>query len=195
MTIDEIREQYTPLEKIKTIDGVEYPMKDPIFPTVSKENPYELTPGERNLMDKLCQSFAASQKLAQHLRLLLDKGSMYLVCNGNLLFHASVPMNTDGTFREINICGKTLSGKAYLDEVDRLIRIACLPSTICGIGGQDLILHHSTNTKWPTSSAISLAIKNLKKKFKVHTINFAPILQSATKYSTNSESLANIVIS
>ena len=112
---------------VVTIDGIEYPMKDPIFPTVSKENPYELTPGERNLMDKLCQSFAASQKLAQHLRLLLDKGSMYLVCNGNLLFHASVPMNADGTFREINICGKTLSGKAYLDEVDRLIRIACLP--------------------------------------------------------------------
>lgn len=112
---------------VVTIDGVEYPMKDSVFPTVTKENPYELTPGERDVMDKLSRSFAESHKLAQHLRLLLDKGSMYLVCNGNLLFHASVPMNEDGTFREVNLLGKRVAGKAYLDEVDRLIRIACLP--------------------------------------------------------------------
>jgi fructose-1,6-bisphosphatase-3 len=36
---------------VVTIDGVEYQMKDPIFPTVSKDNPYELTAGERDLMD------------------------------------------------------------------------------------------------------------------------------------------------
>ena len=112
---------------VVTIDGVEYVMKDAIFPTVTKENPYELTAGERDVMDKLCRSFADSHKLARHLRLLLDKGSMYLVCNGNLLFHASVPMNEDGTFREVELLGKKVSGKAYLDEVDRLIRIACLP--------------------------------------------------------------------
>lgn len=42
---------------------------------------------------------------------MLEKGSMYLVCNGNLLFHASVPMNEDATFKEVVINGKSYKGK------------------------------------------------------------------------------------
>jgi fructose-1,6-bisphosphatase-3 len=49
---------------------------------------------------------------------------MYLVCNGNLLFHASMPMNEDGSFKRVTIDGQTYWGKSLLDRTDQLIRTA-----------------------------------------------------------------------
>ena len=109
------------------LDGEAYHLKDCNFPTIDRNNPYQLTPAEKNLVDNLLTSFVESPKMNRHLQLMLEKGSMYLVCNGNLLFHASVPMNEDATFKEVVINGKSYKGKKYLDYVDRLIRIACQP--------------------------------------------------------------------
>lgn len=109
------------------IDGVEHKMIDPDFPTVDPEHPYELTPDEARVMQALHNSFVSSPKMAQHLRLMLDKGSLYLVCNGNLLFHASIPMTEDGQFKEVELLGRRYKGRAFCDEVDRLVRVACLP--------------------------------------------------------------------
>lgn len=109
------------------IGGNWYKMKDPDFPTVNPNDPYTLTAEERDVVEKLHNSFAGSAKLAQHLRLMLDKGSLYLVCNGNLLFHASIPMTEDGKFKEVELLGRKYSGRAFCDEVDRLVRVACLP--------------------------------------------------------------------
>lgn len=109
------------------IGGKEYELKDSDFPTVDPKDPYTLTDGEREVLEKLHNSFAGSAKLAQHLRLMLDKGMLYLVCNGNLLFHASIPLNDEGGFKEVELLGKKLKGKALCDEVDRLIRVACMP--------------------------------------------------------------------
>ncbi|MBQ0008283.1 MAG: fructose-1,6-bisphosphatase [bacterium] len=109
------------------IGGKWYELKDADFPTVDPQNPYELTEGERDVLTKLHNSFVGSAKMAQHLRLMLDKGMLYLVCNGNLLFHASIPLNDKGEFKEVELLGKKLKGKALCDEVDRLVRVACLP--------------------------------------------------------------------
>ena len=49
---------------------------------------------------------------------------MYQVCNSNLLFHASIPMNPDGTFKSVRILGQDYKGRALLDRVDQLIRTA-----------------------------------------------------------------------
>lgn len=114
-------------KKTVTVNGVEYELKDANFPTVDPKNPYQLTEGELKVVNKLHCSFVESPKLHEHLHLMLDKGSLYLVCNGNLLFHASVPMTKDGVFKEVDIAGKKYKGMPLLDEVDRLIRIACLP--------------------------------------------------------------------
>lgn len=105
-------------------DGVEYVMRDTSFPTVDPENPYQLTEEEGELMDKLYFSFMNSEKLRKHMRCLFTHGGMYLVCNSNLLYHASIPMNEDGTFKKVNIMGKNYSGKRLLDKVDNLIRTA-----------------------------------------------------------------------
>jgi fructose-1,6-bisphosphatase-3 len=47
---------------------------------------------------------------------------MYLVCNGNLLFHGCVPANEDGSFAEVVIDGKPYAGKALFDKADALVR-------------------------------------------------------------------------
>ena len=54
----------------------------------------------------------------------MTEGSMYLVCNNNLLFHASIPLNADGSFKEVTILGEKFAGKRLLDRVDQLVRAA-----------------------------------------------------------------------
>lgn len=87
-----------------------YPMKDMNFPTIDPENPYELNEREKEVMEKLRTVFTRCEKLQRHTNLLMKKGSLYKVYNGNLLFHGCVPMNSDGSFREVKINGKLYSG-------------------------------------------------------------------------------------
>lgn len=105
-------------------NGREYPMLDLNFPTLDAANPYALTPEEEELIMKLHRSFVNSDKLQKHMHCLYANGSMYKVCNSNLLFHASIPLNEDGSFKHICIDGKEYYGKELLDKVDQLIRLA-----------------------------------------------------------------------
>ncbi|WP_346356038.1 fructose-1,6-bisphosphatase [Azotosporobacter soli] len=106
------------------LDGVEHPLLDTYFPTVDPKDPYALTEDETILIDKLQLFFTNSKKLQQHTRFLYSKGSIYLVHDGNLLYHACISMNEDGTFRPFIVDGQEFSGKAFLDRVDRLARQA-----------------------------------------------------------------------
>ena len=106
------------------IGGESYDLLDSSFPTIDPADPYKLTPEEADLVEKLHNSFVNSEKLSKHIRCLFSQGSMYLTVNNNLLYHASIPLNADGTFREVAISGKTFSGKALLDKVDQLVRTA-----------------------------------------------------------------------
>ena len=67
------------------IEGKEYPMKDRNFPTIDPENPCELSPAEAEVMNRICTSFRHCEKLQQHMGVLLKKGNLYKVYNGNLL--------------------------------------------------------------------------------------------------------------
>lgn len=96
-----------------TIDGKEYPMLDRYFPTIDFNNPYELTSEEQSVIAKLCNSFVNCSKLKSHINLLLQKGSLYKVCNNNLLFHGCIPMNEDGSFRNINLLVKIYAEKNF----------------------------------------------------------------------------------
>lgn len=106
------------------LDGVEYPMKDTFFPTVDPEDPYRLTKEEEVVVDKLMSNFVNNSKLSKHIRCLYSKGSLYKVCNSNLLYHASLPMNEDGSFKALSILGVEYSGKALYDKIDQIARIA-----------------------------------------------------------------------
>lgn len=106
------------------IDGVEYELKDKLFPTVDPKDPYRLTEEEKQVVEKLMHSFESSTKMKKHMRCMYSKGALYLVRNGNLLYHGSVPLNEDGSFKAVTIRGKQYSGKALFDEIDRLVRVA-----------------------------------------------------------------------
>ena len=107
-----------------TIDGKEYAMKSCHFPTISADNPNALTPEEDTLMKKLHHSFRVSEKLRKHIRTILSHGCMYTICNQNLLFHASIPLNDDGTLKNVEILGKSYAGKELMSYIGQLVRAA-----------------------------------------------------------------------
>lgn len=106
------------------IDGKDYKLKDTDFPTIDPENPAKLTQGEIDLLQKLCQNFRQSEKLQQHAKFLYSHGSAYKVENGILMYHGVIPLNEDGSFRTVHFGGKRYSGKALMDYVDYMCRIA-----------------------------------------------------------------------
>ena len=106
------------------LDGVAYELTDTVFPTVDPADPYRLTPEEEDVMQRLEQAFTGCEKLQRHMRFFLDAGSLYKVCNGNLLFHACVPLNADGSLMETEVFGETYKGRALYDVMERYVRAA-----------------------------------------------------------------------
>lgn len=106
------------------IDGVEYELKDKLFPTIDPNDPYKLTEEENSVVEKLMHSFASSTKLKKHMRCMYSKGALYLVRNNNLLYHGSVPLNENGTFKAVRVQGREYAGKALFDKIDRIVRLA-----------------------------------------------------------------------
>ena len=110
---------------ICTINGKEYNMRSCNFPTINPEKPCELTTDETDLMQKLHHSFRICEKLHKHIRTLLSHGCMYTISNSNLLFHASIPLNDDGSLKEVEIYpGIKYSGKDLMHNIGMMIRAA-----------------------------------------------------------------------
>ena len=108
-----------------TIDGTTYPMTSCHFPTISPDNPTQLTPDEQQLVASLHRSFTANEKLRSHIKLILSHGCMYTIVNHNLLFHASCPLNDDGTLRHVQLYNhQSYAGKQLMHHTGMLIRAA-----------------------------------------------------------------------
>ena len=105
-----------------TLNEITYELNDKNFPTISPNNPFELTSEEKKLIEKLQISFLNSDKLQKHVLFLFNKGSIYLTYNSNLLFHGCIPLNKDKTFKNLNIYGEEYNGKNLLDKFDSLAR-------------------------------------------------------------------------
>lgn len=105
-----------------TLDGKEYKLLDTNFPTVDPKDPYRLSDAEEQVMERLENAFQKCEKLQEHMRFLLAKGSLYKVYNGNLLFHGCVPLNEDGSFREVELYGHRCSGRSLYEFFDEYIR-------------------------------------------------------------------------
>ena len=103
------------------VDGVRYPMGDAHLPTVDPADPYELSAEERRCIDRLRRAFLASQKLWEHMRYFVARGSMYLVRDGCLIFHGCVPVDRAGEFLTLSIDGRPLGGRALFDAIDKAI--------------------------------------------------------------------------
>ena len=101
------------------IDGHEYEMKDTNFPSLV------FTAEEELLMKKLHHSFRVSEKLRKHIKMLLSHGCMYNICNQNLLFHASCPLNADGSLKEVELYkGEKYSGLELMKHIGMMVRAA-----------------------------------------------------------------------
>ena len=107
------------------IDGKKYEMRSNNFPTIDPKNPCELTPEEYQLMERLHHSFRVSEKLQKHIKMLLSHGCMYAICNQNLLYHASIPLNDDGSLKEVELYkGQRYAGKELMHNIGMLVRSA-----------------------------------------------------------------------
>jgi fructose-1,6-bisphosphatase-3 len=107
-----------------TVEGKEYPMLDMNFPTIDPEDPYRLSPEEEGVMERIRTGFLNCEKLQRHIRFLYTNGSLYKTCNSNLMYHGCVPLNEDGTLKEVCIEGKKYKGKALYDFLDSHARKA-----------------------------------------------------------------------
>ena len=105
-----------------TLNGKEYKLLDTYFPTINPEKPYELSEEEQEIMDRLERAFLGCEKLQEHMRFLLSKGSLYKVYNNNLLYHGCVPLNEDGSLKKVSLFGKTYKGRSLYDALDRYVR-------------------------------------------------------------------------
>lgn len=103
------------------IDGIRRTLRDTHFPTLDPDRPYELSADERLCMDRTRQSFLSSQPLWDHMRLLVEKGSMYLKRDDHLIFHGCVPVDEQGEFLSLEVDGKPWKGKALFDAIDRVV--------------------------------------------------------------------------
>ena len=105
-----------------TIYGKEYKMLDMNFPTVDPADPYALTEEEEEIMRRLEAAFTGCEKLQQHMHFLLAKGGLYKVYNDNLLYHGCVPLNEDGSLKEVEVFGKMYRGRELYDVLDSYVR-------------------------------------------------------------------------
>lgn len=94
------------------------------FPTIDPCDPYRLSIEEEKLTEQYIFEFKESGALRRHMNFIYKKGSTYLCCNGNLLYHGCIPLNPDGSFSYLKHEGKKYSGKALMDFADSVVRSA-----------------------------------------------------------------------
>ena len=108
--------------KTIVIRGVRYELNDTDFPTIDRDNPYELSAEEAQAMDRIRHAFLRCDMLQDHIRFIYSKGSMYKIYNSNLLYHGCVPLDENGEFKKVSIFGKEYCGKALYDVLESYAR-------------------------------------------------------------------------
>lgn len=107
------------------VDGKTYEMTSCNFPTIDPANPSQLSKEEEILMGKLHHTFMVCEKLHKHIKIMLQHGCMYAIFNNNLLFHASCPLNEDGTLKAVEIYPNMIfKGRELMHHIGMQIRAA-----------------------------------------------------------------------
>lgn len=109
---------------VRLKDGKIYPLVTTDLPTINPDDPYALSVQEQEVVDDLVASFTGSVRLNNHVKFLYTKGNMYQCCNGNVLYHGCIPLDSNGQFEKINCGDRVLCGREYLDYCQTKIREA-----------------------------------------------------------------------
>ena len=110
-------------KKTVMVEGKEYALLDCDLPTVDPKCPSRLTEREEEVMQALYRSFTSNERLKRHIRFLYDKGGVYHIQNGNLLYHGAVPLTENGEFAKETFEGHSYAGRALMDYCDRRARL------------------------------------------------------------------------
>ena len=73
-------------------------------------------------MERLERAFENCEKLQRHMHFLLNKGGLYKVYNGNLLYHGCVPLKEDGNLKSVRIFGRAYKGKGLYEVLESYVR-------------------------------------------------------------------------
>jgi fructose-1,6-bisphosphatase-3 len=103
------------------VDGKVHPLRDRHFPTFDPAHPERLSEEEAKCMERLRRSFLASPQLWQHLRFLVERGSMWLRRDDHLIFHGCVPVDESGAFLPMVVDGEPRAGRALFDALERVV--------------------------------------------------------------------------
>ncbi|MDY5540397.1 MAG: fructose-1,6-bisphosphatase, partial [Lachnospiraceae bacterium] len=142
-----------------TIDGKVYKLDDCHFPTVDPKDPYRLSPEEEKIMQRIQTAFVRCERLQQHVRFLLLKGSLYKVYNSNLLYHGCIPFDDKGNFKKVRLFGQEYSGKALYDLLESYVRKGYYsePGSKEKKDGQDMMWYIWSNENSPVYGKAKMA--------------------------------------
>lgn len=107
-----------------SIHGTTYPLRDTFFPTIDPRDPYALNAAEQACVDALQASFLFSPRLWAQMKYLAEHGTMYLVRDNHLIFHACVPCSPSGDFLPLIVDGEALAGRVLFDRLHSVVQRA-----------------------------------------------------------------------
>jgi len=98
----------------------EYLLNTQDFPTIISENPSQLTTGEQKILEILKRNIKNSDRFQDHWSWIAKNWGMYTFLDGILSFHATVPVTLQSEMAEVEIMGKTYSGKDLFDRLNEI---------------------------------------------------------------------------
>lgn len=107
-----------------TVDGVKVKLNGNDFPTIDHKDPYALTEEETRILNGFKNAFVSCEKLQRHLDFLMQKGTLYSIYNGNLIFHGCIPLDEKGDYAKFTVGDKVYAGKELMDYAENCIRKA-----------------------------------------------------------------------
>ncbi|MFC5049500.1 fructose-bisphosphatase class III [Rubritalea spongiae] len=104
------------------IEGTIYPLRDTYFPTIDPADPNKLSAEEQHCMDRLAESFISSSKLWQHMKWIVERGSMAEVRDTACIFHACLALDENANYQPLEIDGVEHRGTEQFNAFNKVIR-------------------------------------------------------------------------
>lgn len=103
-------------------NGQTYELIDKNIKGLDYNDPYKLSVIEEDIISSLVKDFKNSPRLKDHISFLIDKGSVYLHYNDNLIYHGCVPVDENKNFKLVNTPQGLKFGKQLFDYLNELIK-------------------------------------------------------------------------